>query len=118
MTVSKDTRDLLAQRSNGLCEICSTARATNAHHRKPRQMGGRDEPIIDSIVNLLHVCGMGNVSGCHGKIESNRPGAYAFGWLVRNYEDPAIVPVRFAFGWGLLTPDGKYKLTPTPDWRA
>jgi hypothetical protein len=33
--------------------------------------------------NLLHVCGMGNVNGCHGRIHQHPNEAYAAGWLTR-----------------------------------
>lgn len=56
---------------------------------------------------LMLTCGTG-VSGCHGRIESNRAEAYANGWLVRRPTDPADVPVVLHIGPVLLTRDGGY----------
>ena len=45
------------------CPFCGR-KATNRHHIIPRSQGGHDGPTID-------VCGMGNASGCHGKLHNH-----------------------------------------------
>lgn len=47
-----------------LCPFCGRP-ATNRHHIVPRSQGGHDGATIT-------VCGMGNASGCHGKLHSLR----------------------------------------------
>lgn len=66
-------------------------RATNTHHRRPRQMGGSRDPVVEDPANHLHLCGDG-VRGCHGYVESHRAEAYEKGWLVHSWEDPREVP--------------------------
>lgn len=65
-------------RSGGVCEAGTpwcVGKATNVHHRAGRGFYGCHHPDL-----LLHVCGNGNVDGCHGFIEQNAPVAYAMGW--------------------------------------
>ena len=45
------------------CPFCGRP-TTNRHHVIPRSQGGHDGPTID-------VCGMGNASGCHGKLHAH-----------------------------------------------
>lgn len=54
--------DAVQERSRGMCERCLVTPATNIHHRLYLSAGGRH-----NIANLLHLCGAGNVSGCHGE---------------------------------------------------
>jgi len=59
-------------------------------------MGGREyDPTHDTLVNLLLLCGgrLAGVLGCHGYTESHRAESYARGFLVREHDDPADVPV-------------------------
>lgn len=91
------------RRSGGMCEVCGKAQATNFQHRKAAGQGGGW-----SACNGLDVCGMGNVSGCHGLIHQNPTLAYANGWSVRSGHDPATQPVQLAGrGLCLLAPDGR-----------
>lgn len=46
------------------CPFCGKP-ATNRHHIVPRSQGGHDGPTVT-------VCGMGNASGCHGKLHAHR----------------------------------------------
>ena len=95
-------RKLVRARSGGLCELCHRAPASNFQHRKAQVHGGEY-----SAVNGLDVCGMGNMSGCHGHIHQNPTVAYERGWSVRSGHDPASQPVWLAGrGWVLLRPDG------------
>jgi hypothetical protein len=94
-------RAILAERSEGVCEVCSSARATNAHHRRGLGQGGTWTPS-----NLLHVCGTGT-TGCHGHITTHPAVSREQGWSVPSWRDPAGVPVWLArHGWVLLTDTG------------
>lgn len=76
-------------------------------------MGGSKRADTHQATNLLDVCGQGNASGCHGEIEK-RGNAYDEGWLVRQGQDPAAIPVRLWHGRkALLTIDGEYADAPT-----
>lgn len=97
-------RTLAHQRSNGVCEICDQARVTNLQHRLPEGQGGPTD-----VRNLLGVCGMGNASGCHGRIHQGSTEAYANGWAVQSGagHDYRTTPVLLALhGFVLLTADG------------
>lgn len=78
----------LEQRSRGVCEGCGKAPATEMHHRKFRSRGG-----LHRLGNLLHLCGWGNHTGCHGA--AHGPDAPE-GWAVHSWEDPLLVPVVHA----------------------
>ena len=101
---------LIRERSGGLCEVCGR-RAESTHHRKPRGMGGSQDPAAHSPANLLRVCGDGT-RGCHGMIEADRTGSYGHGWLLRRGELPTCVPVLLRNRWTLLTEDGQYTEVP------
>lgn len=87
-------------RSFGLCEICGKARATQKHHRLHRSHG-----TLDTVENLLDVCGSGNHTGCHGLAHSD-PKRYENGWAVKSGFDPATVPVLYRGRRTILTADG------------
>lgn len=53
------------------------------HHRKLRSQGGTDDPV-----NILLVS-----PSLHRFIHDHPAESYAKGWLVRSWEDPAVVPV-------------------------
>lgn len=114
--LTRHTRDLLAQRSGGICELCHANPATNAHHRAPRGMGGTKRNI-HTIEWLLHLCGSGT-TGCHGYIESHREEAYRSGWLLRQHQRPPTSPV-WIHGPALviLTEDGRYKPWGAQGWQ-
>lgn len=62
-------------------------------------MGG--SRTANTLPNLVLMCGDG-VRGCHGHVESHRTEAYAEGWLVHRWADPATTPVlRFGRTWSL-----------------
>lgn len=98
----RHARKVVRARSGGMCEVCGRAPATNFQHRQGKaQMGAW------TVVNGLDVCGMGNVSGCHGAIHQSPALAYERGWSVRSTHDPAEVAVWLAGrGWSYLRPDG------------
>lgn len=98
----KIARKLVRARSGGVCEVCRRERATNFQHRLAEGHGGQY-----TACNGLDVCGMGNASGCHGRIHQYPLIAYERGWSVRSGHDPAVQPVWLAgHGWSLLRADG------------
>jgi hypothetical protein len=92
-------RDALRERAEGCCELCGVP-ANNAHHRKNRSQGGRNE-----LSNLLLLCGSGT-TGDHGYITENPADSYANGWSVPSFRDPHVTPVRLHDGWYLLGDNG------------
>lgn len=99
----KAAKGIVRARSNGVCEICGQARATNFSHRLAKGHGG---PWLAS--NGLDACGHGNYSGCHGERLHQRPTeAERAGWLVRSGHDFRTIPVQHAWlGLVFLNDDG------------
>lgn len=98
----KKCRELVRERSEGLCERCGLA-GHSVHHRRKRSHGGPWDAI-----NCVMVCGDG-VRGCHGWIEHNPNAAHDEGFHVRPWEDEREVPV---LRWGslvLLRADGSFE---------
>jgi 5-methylcytosine-specific restriction protein A len=105
-------RRVVQARSGMRCEKCATSTkyiGGQVHHRLPRGMGGTSEVAINSPSNLLNLC-----LTCHQWIESIRDEAYLYGWLVRQADNPAEVPVQTFEGWFLLLDDGTRTPTPSP----
>lgn len=97
---SRATRALVWARAGGCCELCGydlqgrPSTAYSIHHRLPRRMGGRSVPWINTASNLLLLCGTATTPrSCHLLIESQRASAYGYGWLLREGQSPADVPV-------------------------
>lgn len=104
--VSTRTREVLAKRSGGKCEVCGGGKATEVHHRRPRGMGGSRKAATNLPSNLLHLC-----AGCHrGLIEIHREVALNAGWLVRQADDPAGVAVHLRYGTVYLGDQGEVSL--------
>lgn len=98
--IPKRVRLLVAERSGGICEGCGQAPATEMHHRQYKSRGGKDTPD-----NLLHLCGWGNHTGCHGK--AHQGGGEARGWSVHSWDKPLNVPFQDGSGtWWFLLADG------------
>jgi len=97
---SRQAYERVKERSFGVCEVCGVKRATEIHHRLYRSHGGQD-----TVQNLLHVCGWGNHTGCHGAAHADSD-RYKNGWAVRTGFDPNLTPVLYR-GWLImLTADG------------
>jgi hypothetical protein len=80
-------------------------------------MGGTKRDI-HGVQWLLHLCGSGNTSGCHGYVESNRELAYRFGYLLRHHQRPETSPVLIRGGaLVILTEDGGYEPWGAQGWR-
>lgn len=101
---SIQTMNLVAARSQGVCEVSGLPiERGHHHHRQPRGMGGTSDPAKDSAANCLHIHPM-----VHEMIEKERERALKNGWLVSQQGDPEQTPVWLAAhgGWCLLDPQG------------
>ena len=79
-------RVFVRRRSGGRCEVQSkvcTGKAAEFHHRKLRRHKDHRD------VNCLHAC-----LACHDHIHDNPTKSYLMGWLVHEWMDPALVPVK------------------------
>ena len=100
-TAERQAREVVRDRSGGVCEVCGARRASNWHHRLNRSQGGLWCPT-----NGLDLCGSGT-TGCHGWITEHPALSRPRGWIVQPHQDPATVPVDLAHhGRVLLLADG------------
>lgn len=100
---SAAVRKQVLSRASGHCERCGQLSFTyEHHHRRPRGMGGSKADTTNGPANCLLLC-----PGCHREVEGNRADALRFGWLVRQGQEPAEVPVFRRGTWVTLTEDGK-----------
>lgn len=92
------TRQVIQQRAQGACEalivtVC-TGRGEQAHHRRPRGIGGSRRYDTNLASNGLWLC-----ASCHAYIESHRTEALEKGWLLRqptrSSAAPADIPVVY-----------------------
>ena len=67
--------------------------ATNLHHRRRRRID--HDGLTHSPANLVTLCGMGNVTGCHGWVHKNPTAARALGLTLRPDQDPRREPVKY-----------------------
>lgn len=112
----KVLRDLLWMRSGGYCEVTGVPldpETFDAHHRRPKGMGGTDRPDTDLPSNLLaldpdaHNSGRTSVHGRRGWSEEH-------GYLLPQSTPLAIAwPVKLASGRHVyLLNDGSYRDVP------
>lgn len=94
-------RQLVRERSHGVCEICLQARATDMSHRRARSQGGHWTPA-----NILHAC-----RPCHHWLETHPVSGHDHGWRLWTGDDPLTTPVAVGRGRMLLTDTGQR--TPT-----
>lgn len=80
---------LVDERDDYSCVRCGkTIYGGSRHHRKLRRFGDH------STANLILLCGSGT-TGCHGWVHAHPAESYDNGWMVRSYQDPKSVPVRY-----------------------
>lgn len=106
-----EQRAAVWERAGGCCERCGRGvegQVASIHHRKPRRMGGTRDPEINSLSNLMLLCGSGT-GGCHGMVEKARQESRDLGFLVGSVQNPSGVPV-LVYGKGAcyLESDGSY----------
>lgn len=104
---------LMAARSGGDCEInwpnvckgSEFASELQAHHRRPRGMGGTKRPASSLPSNGLLAC-----LWCHGYLETEERGkARRLGFIVSQVADPARVRVFYRHcDWVLLDNAGDF----------
>lgn len=113
---SDEVVDLVYERAQWSCELCGAPVGDrrgvdhHLHHRRPRRMGGSQLPDTNAPQNLLLLC-----PPSHETVESERTAAYAGGWLVRQQDDPTLIPVLILARERYLTADGKYSDDPPAD---
>jgi 5-methylcytosine-specific restriction protein A len=106
----KLTVEALIARAEGRCEIGGEelygerGEGWHVHHRRPRGMGSTKRHETNAIESLLLLC-----PDHHEHLESRRSEAYAKGWLVRQNEHPAAVPVVVRDQLVVLTDDAAYR---------
>lgn len=92
-------------RSGGFCEVRTPRcwdEASQIHHRRPRGLGGSRNPATGQASNALAVC-----TACHDHLETaERAEALDRGWIVRQGQDPSMVPVYRYRKWVLLDDQG------------
>ena len=104
MTVlTRAMRHLVITRDLGRCVrcglyVCDPETFTPRHqfslqHRRARGAGGSKDPVTNSPVNLIVLCGTGTTE-CHGWVESHRVKAQRLGFAVAQWQDPELVPVQ------------------------
>ena len=87
--------------SGSVCPFCGRPVA-NSHHIVPRSQGGVKGPTVN-------VCGMGNASGCHGKLHSHmlhlRFDADSWQWMYLRTKEPMKYEKALELdGWKPLLP--------------
>lgn len=91
-------RRIVEARSGGVCEACGDRPASDIHHRQYLSRGGTHD-----VHNLIHLCGFGNTSGCHGFAHRDgEPSGLSIGRGFRSW----LIPVLYRGSWVRLDDDG------------
>ena len=103
-------KEIVDLRANGFCEFCCRPIGEigwfSRQHRIPRGAGGSRDPKVNSVSNLIVLCGSATSSGCHLRAESQRHWAKQVGLLLDRIQDPANAPVLYQLGWARLDNEG------------
>lgn len=91
-------RRTIELRSGGVCESCGDRPASDIHHRQYLSRGG-----VHDVHNLVHLCGFGGTSGCHGR--AHKTGERE-GLAIRSHERSEMKPVLYRGVWVLPDDDG------------
>lgn len=94
-------RRLVEQRSGGVCESCGVRYASDIHHRQYRSRGGTHD-----VHNLIHLCGWGNHTGCHGKAHTD---GETSGMSIRRGYRSVLIPMLRRGVWVLPDDDGGWQ---------
>lgn len=76
------------ERSQGFCEAGCGRLASEIHHRRFLSRQGRH-----NIANLLHLCGRGNHTGCHGIAHK---GGAPEGWAISRHDIRTEAEIPYA----------------------
>lgn len=106
---SSQTREIILERSQGVCERCAAGPVEQLHHRRARGAGGSKRADTNTPANAFGLC-----EPCHRYVESHRTEALEMGWLVRQGHDPEHVPVMYR-GMGLVNLHASGQITPYPE---
>lgn len=108
------TRELVKDRTNGMCSLGCGRAGTDIQHRDPRGAGGSKNPRKNRPSNLIWIC-----RTCHHWIEvESRAEAYEAGLLIRGDRDPRLVPLRAPGGSVYLRDDGSVSPFPPGEENA
>lgn len=110
-TRERSCRQVVAERSEGLCEKCGSGGGLEKAHRIARSQGGKWDP--SNVLDLCHDCHHGN----HAEPQI----AYDHGWHLRGHvEDTTVVRALlrkgWSVGWALLDDKGGYEWVNGPEW--
>lgn len=100
----RTAQDKVRTRDGHYCVRCGSSvldTPSSIHHRKPRGMGGTNNPLSYDLRNLVRLCGTGT-TGCHGEIEANRAQALEDGWLIQSFAELGKPMVRTDGMWLVL----------------
>lgn len=104
--IPRKVRDLVIDRDDHCCVVCSRwAEGGSIHHRRPKGIGGSRRGDTNTPPNLVLLCGSGT-TGCHSRVHSEPAWSEPLGLLLRQWDDPALRPVRWHGGMVLLTATG------------
>lgn len=95
MRPGPESRRLVIERANGLCERCGLSVAGvpySIHHRRTAGMGGSKDPASHAPSNLLLLDGSGT-TGCHGWVTTHFAESFETGLVVSRWQNPAEIPV-------------------------
>lgn len=120
MTIMGKLRHQIYERANGLCELSGALLPGGpdgpweAHHRRPKGMGGTRRENEDTVGNLLAL-----VQRVHNlapdSVHMSPMRSRRYGWLVsKHVEDPASVPVVLHDGRVVLLGQRGYIPLPVP----
>lgn len=101
-------RRIIIDRADRYCERCGECLGEEIHHRRPRGSGGTKRESTNLPSNGLYLC-----RDCHSFCELKRDEARKCGWLLRQTQDPATVPVFYRGTWVVLDDLGNLHDYPT-----
>ena len=94
---SRAVRELVLDRDGRACVACGVSVRGipySLQHRRARGSGGTSDPLANSPVNLVTLCGSATTPGsCHLKCEQRDQEMNARGYWLRQWEDPATAGV-------------------------
>lgn len=107
----RNCRKVVAERSEGMCEMCGSSGGLEKAHRIARSQGGQWD--VSNVLDLCHGCHHGN----HGAPQN----AYDHGWHLRGHvadttATPVLLRKGWSVGWALLDDKGGYEWVDGPEW--